>query len=106
MTHTPGSWNLSGPFGINDYDEREGSYRVWAGRTLFLTVARCPDGYREGENVANAHLIAAAPDLLAALEQVAEYPAIMLTFEPETRDAINAAIAKARNTPSLHIEVL
>lgn len=43
------------------------------------------------ENEANAHLIAAAPELLAALENIAR-----CTMEPNIRDEARAAIAKAK----------
>jgi hypothetical protein len=78
MTHTPGPWKAVGqavyaetPQDIDHsrhhgYDERE------------------PDGFLIAESIpheATARLIAAAPDLLAALEQVAEWAARHDTVE-------------------------
>jgi len=68
VQHTPGPWLVTGPFDTNDYDDSEGWYRIEAARTLDLRVCRSADGYVEGENEANARLIAAAPDLLKALQ--------------------------------------
>lgn len=65
---TPGPWSIFGP--LSDKDEP--AYRVSAERTLLLTVSPCPDGFVRGENKANAHLIAAAPELYQALEKAVE----------------------------------
>ena len=54
-----------------------------------------------GNTDANAHLIAAAPDLLAALEFVAElsmYPGVAV--KRRWSDAVSAAIAKAKGEQS------
>ena len=51
------------------------------------------DTYVE-ENIANARLIAAAPDLLAALQRITEDPNSSLLWS-ETYNAITAAIKKA-----------
>jgi hypothetical protein len=67
--HTPGPWTLTELPLSNDGD-LEPSFRIEGETTLFLTVSPCSDGYRPGENEANARLIAAAPDLLAVLERL------------------------------------
>jgi hypothetical protein len=46
------------------------------------------------EDWENGHLIASAPDLLAALQMVLSHP--MTQLSPVTRGAVQAAIAKAR----------
>ena len=67
--HTPGPWKLTElPWECDG--QSEPIYRVDGESTLFLSVAPCSDGYVPGQNEANAHLIAAAPDLLAACEAV------------------------------------
>lgn len=47
------------------------------------------------EQIANAHLIAAAPELYEALEAAANSSGFQYMFS-DTRDKINAALAKAR----------
>jgi len=53
------------------------------------------DGLRAEEMLANANLIAAAPELLEALEMVLDDPE-SLDGRPRTYSAARAAIAKAR----------
>lgn len=43
-------------------------------------------------------LIAAAPDLLAALKLVVEHGTVMARLEPDAHDAVRAALAKAETT--------
>jgi hypothetical protein len=64
MTHTPGPWNL--------WCSERGEFYVSASGQEFVICSRNPVDYRGAESVANAHLIAAAPDLLAALRDAAE----------------------------------
>jgi hypothetical protein len=92
MSHTPGPWHAEiGPQGgyvISD-DER--------GHTICL---RSPWPMRMGESEANARLIAAAPELLAALEEVDRWRMQSLDMmPPEIRGAwmrAHAAIAKSQ----------
>lgn len=89
--HTPGPWRVV--HGTNVMAKR--------GHGGEASVAAC-GGYANNfdggayvaESEANARLIAAAPDLLAALEAVTLLPG----FEPEEPygQAVRAAIAKAR----------
>jgi hypothetical protein len=85
-THTPGPWEVEGD------DES-----LWVTPLDRSTPVICDMVEREGETEANAHLIAAAPDLLAACKAFiaadpaegysgAEYSALKL---------MHAAIAKA-----------
>lgn len=93
MKHTPGPWNaksaeshgtsVTGPSGISIAWSstsmtvgKEGSYSI---------------GYQEA--AANARLIAAAPDLLAALKAILNHPVSVVTVQL-MQDAI-AAIEKA-----------
>ena len=68
MTHTPGPWDFAG-----------GDMAVHANR-LSLEICRQIGGHKEAysnaqeeERIANAHLIAAAPELLAQLKMAADF---------------------------------
>lgn len=61
MSHTPGPWTLKLNSGIN------GARIVGAGGELVANVTRFADK-STGQKRADAHLIAAAPDLLAAMK--------------------------------------
>jgi hypothetical protein len=84
--HTPGPWMVDRPgtlFHIRTMDEING------------TVATCdPCDFATQEQLANARLIAAAPELLEALRELVESVAIS---DPGVYDldAARAAIAKA-----------
>jgi hypothetical protein len=63
MAHTPGPWEVK--------ETPESSFQNWivlAGRFRIVNV----DGRRDSEAEANAYLIAAAPNLLAALRELAD----------------------------------
>jgi hypothetical protein len=85
-THTLGPWTIRPSTSLH--------------RTYVLTGSHIPDEIPWEEDCANAHLIAAAPDLLATLEAINEWGGRHLkydiqwaaSFGPLTR----AAIAKAQ----------
>ena len=82
MTHTPGPWELDGelPF-------------IKANGLLVAAVVRDDNGrWLHGD----AHLIAAAPDLLEALELVDAYSKHDQLVGPELKKRVRAVIAKAR----------
>ena len=85
MSHTPGPWNLY-PNSASD----------WVVRKMFTDgqesheIARCKSG------VDNARLIAAAPDLLDALETIVSTERDRHGYHPAWTDQARAAIAKAR----------
>ena len=87
--HTPGPWQVN--------RKVRTSVETVADGQGFNLIADCsdPDNVRPSvEDRANAALIAAAPELLAALEQlVALYPDSPI---PEVWDEAREAIAKAR----------
>lgn len=86
--HTPGPWSLSGANTVHGAD----CIVAFVG-TADEEVRRL-SGERQS---ADARLIAAAPDLLAALNAALAYLVMAGTDHAEpTRDAIRAAIAKAR----------
>lgn len=80
-THTPGRWTFS--------TEEQGRHIIRAEITGRPYVAEA--------TAANAHLIAAAPDLLAALLRLEEGVRLWMSkpIEPADLDAARAAIAKA-----------
>lgn len=68
--HTPGPWRATTTHGIDDSEP----FQVWCddiGAAVAHVYRRseCRDGRGLGEQAANAALIAAAPELLAALEE-------------------------------------
>jgi hypothetical protein len=82
--HTPGPWTFSA-----DYDERSHDYN-WDVVSQDHAHYVC-EVY---SNLGDARLIAAAPDLLAALEQIADLRASIIA----ARTIATIAIAKAKGT--------
>ena len=93
MSHTPGPWTC---FYKSKYDEWHVSIPV-PDSTMHLALF--DDGIRGENREADARLIAAAPELLAALREMCDRwdPA---SARPDRRiwDAAMAAIAKAEGT--------
>lgn len=79
--HTPGPWTFDGP---------PSSRIVWAGtehRICFLTS--------DGPNLANAHLIAEAPTMLATIQSLSERIAVLEgALEPFTRGPDGTSLAR------------
>jgi hypothetical protein len=107
-THTPGPW--SAKFAIwtgGPTIDEPGCFQIEDSQQNVLCT-RHPWAERAVEMRANAHLIAAAPDMLAALEDAALVINAMSSgtlphcFEPtlEMVNAINYAIAKAKGLAS------
>ena len=71
MKHTPGPWELTT---ANADTYKSLNYGVKGpeinGSLDFTICDMCDDGYDDETQKANAHLIAAAPDLLEALENI------------------------------------
>jgi hypothetical protein len=95
--HTPGPWRV----------ESAGSESLissghWAGLATVVTHMREPDAAGRDrfiptdEGEANARLIAAAPELLAALEAIAAIPCCHDSMPECPRELAKAAIAKAK----------
>lgn len=93
-SHTPGPWETGGVIT---------RVVVWPnGWNAPLCIADCHAKNApktEAERVANARLIAAAPDLLAALNQVLDASEDNGDMDDIDWDGIRAAIAKAKGTP-------
>ena len=85
-THTPGPWEAH-----THYDNSV-SVRHYLGMGLNQPVCEMLPGQTPAERNANARLIAAAPDLLAALEEMA---AVFGWQSPNANPAVDAAIAAA-----------
>lgn len=96
-THTPGPWHLTEP-GLPSHGRR-----VFAGCTLIGYVAG-DDLLKADESIANAHLIAAAPDLLASLPEVTGLLNLLASDDdPVAQGAIHkarAAITRATGEAS------
>lgn len=89
--HTPGPWS------INDWPQANTDIAIGAVGTPL--IARIPLRHVSiNEQKANARLIAAAPDLLAALLMVLDDPNA-LDGRPRTAEFVREAIAKAEGQP-------
>lgn len=105
-THTPGPWKyqrdgrsdaMLGKPGWDSDDPTQCGRNVYGNTYLVAHVPDTSPWCIEAEAEANAHLIAAAPELLAALLFVANDPRDFLgtQFTPQDAKAIRDAIAKA-----------
>lgn len=101
--HTPGEWTIKGPSrGLRDFDDGGDYAIVVDGNQIIAEVIRRTDTETYQPAFANAHLIAAAPTMLEALEQINEF-ACYTQENQDARDdmllnignAARAAIAKA-----------
>lgn len=94
--HTPGPWI---------YDEAASEIGAETDNGAMTTIATMTDWFPEyyQERYANARLIAAAPDLLEALQEIAA-PACMAMNSADRveafRDIARAAISKATGIPT------
>ncbi len=89
MPHTPGPWTITPPSGIGLHDVLFGSVTANDGAALII-----PHAGRGEIATANAHLIAAAPDLLAA--GIAVLDAGDWNADVAARKTLRLAIAKAK----------
>jgi hypothetical protein len=77
--HTPGPWDLfdlAPAINAGNMRKPHGDgtkFRITGSHTLLVELIGCSDGFVYGANEANARLISAAPELLEALESIAEY---------------------------------
>ena len=89
--HTPGPWHIKDVCG----DRVDVGYNAEPTSTDFVASCGYQDGKKDGECTANARLIAAAPDMLEALEAMVN-PGHPGPPNLEQVVAARAAIAKAR----------
>lgn len=75
MKHTKGPWHLgAGNCTGRIFTDAEGQrMRLEEGGTTLYPICQIVHGWNEEEDEANARLIAAAPELLAALDQLLEW---------------------------------
>ncbi len=105
--HTPGPWaintcNENGPFLDSFYLST--TAQTWDGNEEDRIVCRFPTGTGQfsdmgRENLANARLIASAPELLSALEDAIEelkHAAYIVNLRQDVIDQCKAALAKAK----------
>ena len=84
--HTPGSWSVYNP-GLRAYITAKHPEPAYDGENIVVAELNGPEDARE----VNARLIAAAPDLLAALQAVLS----VADRKTDEFDKARAAIAKA-----------
>lgn len=101
QTHTPGPWRAVKSRGLNAYEIR-GADGAYLADTWGVDVA-IPGGVHPKASKANARLIAAAPDLLAALKELWAHTRVPATREDAPHvwamlERVEAAIAKAEGT--------
>ena len=94
-THTPGPWSLSASFDSVERRVQHGDNPplVW-GIASGINSAH-PDYMPREEQIANARLIAAAPELLAALEALCEDKYLADPINADRMRNAREAIAKA-----------
>jgi hypothetical protein len=71
--HTPGPWHIGIGNGIGSIFPDNGRTRLEDGGTTLYPIASVNSGWNADEDTANADLIAAAPELLAALTALVDY---------------------------------
>lgn len=98
--HTPGPWKIGRghPADIDANDGKLAIASAWDSQARHVQKDRQLDAPEEAECIANARLISAAPDLLAALKSAREQLELseaVISGERFNDTQINAAIAKA-----------
>lgn len=90
--HTPGPWHRNIP-PASKYPV------IFAGRNTHVTAVKT-DGLSAAEIEANCNLIAAAPELLEALDRIQNWPRVFDGLRAEDVAFARAAIAKATGEQS------
>ena len=89
--HTPGPWEAVGNLVRSPMVQPQGLSKG-------VQIAECRDAYflsHTEESKANAHLIAAAPELLEALQEMVSLVEMVIPFDGPQQRKARAAIAKA-----------
>lgn len=90
-THTQGPWHMGAGNGSGSIFSDNGRTRLEIGGTTLYSIAQITRGWDEAEDEANARLIAAAPELLEALQSLT-HP---MASDEDLQNAL-AVIAKAK----------
>ena len=90
--HTKGPWRLS-------FDPETGAFAIEDDNRSAILCSRPPWGHRSDESIANARLMAAAPDLMEACLEVHKCGNGGAKLSRAASDKVRAAIAKADPTP-------
>ena len=69
-THTQGPWHVGAGNGEGSIFADNGRTRLEIGGTTLYSIAQITRGWNEAEDEANARLIAAAPEMLEALQSL------------------------------------
>jgi len=91
--HTPGPWHEGAGNGEGSIFADKGRMRMTDKGTTLWPICRMFTDWNEAEDQANARLIAAAPDLLAALEELTGCAG--LTWLDGFKDELDAAMTQA-----------
>ena len=101
--YTPGPWHAGMGNGAGSIFSESGRVQLEKGGTTLYPIAQVNHGWNGAEDDANARLIAAAPELLAALQAlVGEADLGELDHDDDTRaliDNARAAIERATGVP-------
>jgi hypothetical protein len=89
--HTEGPWEIVEGTS-NPYFE----FRVRAGEHLIAFVCADPDGENGLVPSADAHLIATAPELYEALDELYRHVQFIVSIAPHYSEMVEAALKKAR----------
>lgn len=98
VKHTPGPWHVGQGNGEGSVFSEAGRVRLELGGTTIYPICQVCLGWEESEDQANARLIAAAPDLLKALQSMLAFDRLIMEHRPGAVDAVGrarAAIARA-----------
>lgn len=98
MNHTPGPWATTKSFTWRIHSKKADPRSLYPGHTQ--GIAQMCDAWDEETTVANAKLIAAAPDLLTACETALSV-LHLCRYLPKAQEAsatLTQAIAKAKGT--------
>ena len=102
--HTPGPWQVSNDWSqFIKIEKKRDTRRLFYSNYIELALVMAVDG-RTDEAQANARLIAAAPDLLAAckmvLDAILREDDLVVAFRGEDLEQIKRAIARAEGDES------
>jgi hypothetical protein len=95
-THTSGPWHVGAGNGEGSIFSDNGRTRLGIGGTTLYSIAQITRGWNEAEDEANARLIAAAPEMLAALEELCADKYLADPINAGRMGKAKAAIAKVK----------